>query len=363
MNLPKVDDLDYIHFLVAAQKAFTCTEASRSHPDTDAPPAHDAFTRLLQRRPPDTEALWQEAEPVVERDEGLLILDDTTLDKPYANKIEHVTWHWSGKHGRTVKGINLLTLLWRGSAKEDSSEEEGPGTASREPHVPCDFRLYEKGGKTKNEHVRDMLDRAAERGFAPEMVLFDSWYSSLDNLKKVQALEWTFLTRLKKNRKVNPDDSFNRRIENVPIPEDGLALHLKGFGFVKVFRTVSTHGDADDGDGDDEHADKSKTETVQYWATNDLTMTKKNREDLARRAWGVETYHRRLKQYCGVERSQHQSIRAQHNHIQMSIRAFLRLELHRVRTAVSFYESKTAIIRDAIRAYLADPIHVLPSSA
>jgi hypothetical protein len=280
---------------------------------------------------------------------------------PYANKIEHVTWHWSGKHGKAVKGINLLTLLWRGSAENDSSEngsseEEGP--ESCEPHVPCDFRFCEKGGKTKNEHFRDMLDRAAERGFAPEIVLFDSWYSSLDNLKKVRELEWTFLTRLKKNRKVNPDDSFNRRIENVPIPEDDRVVHLKGYGLVKVFRTVSTDEDAEDKD-----AEEGETETVQYWATNDLEMTEENCEELARRAWGVETYHRRLKQYCGVERSQHQSLRAQHNHIQMSIRAFLRLELHRVQTAVSFYESKTAIIRDAIRAYLADPIHVLPSSA
>jgi len=352
MNPPKVDDLDYIHFLVAAQKVFTCTEASRSHPDGDAAPAHDAFTRLLQRQPPDTEALWREAEPVVEREAGLLILDDTTLDKPYANKIEHVTWHWSGKHGKAVKGINLLTLLWRGSA-EDNSEDNSSETESREPHVPCDFRLQEKGGKTKNEHFRDMLDRAAERKFAPEIVLFDSWYSSLDNLKKVRKLGWTFLTRLKKNRKVNPDDSFNRRIENLPIPEDGRVVHLKGFGLVKVFRTVST----------DEDAEEAETETVQYWATNDLKMTEEKREDLVRRAWGVETYHRRLKQYCGVERSQHQSLRSQHNHIQMSIRAFLRLELHRVQTAVSFYESKTAIIRDAVRAYLADPIHVLPSSA
>jgi IS4 transposase len=213
--------------------------------------------------------------------------------------------------------------------------------------------LYEQGGKTKNEHFRDMLDRAAERGFAPEIVLFDSWYSSLDNLKKVGELEWTFLTRLKRNRKINPDDSFNRRIENVPIPEDGRVVHLKGFGLVRVFRTVST----------DEDAEEGETETVQYWATNDLQMTEENREKLARRAWSVETYHRRLKQYCGVERSQHQSLQAQHNHIQMSIRAFLRLELHRVRTAVNFYESKTTIIRNAIRAYLADPTHVLPSSA
>jgi hypothetical protein len=43
-------------------------------------------------------------------------------------------------------------------------------------------------------------------------------------------MEWTFLARLKSNRKFNPDDSFNRRIENVPVPEDGRAVHLKGSG-------------------------------------------------------------------------------------------------------------------------------------
>ena len=132
-------------------------------------------------------------------------------------------------------------------------------------------------------------------------------------------------------------------------------MHLKGFGFVKVFRTVSTNGDAE--------TEESEEGKVQYWATNDLEMSEEKREELARRAWGVETYHRRLKQYCGAERSQCQSAEAQHNHIQMSIRAFLRLELHRVETAVSFYESKTAIIREAIRAYLADPSYILPSSA
>ena len=366
MNPPKVDDLDYIHFLIAAQKEFTCTEASRSYPEGKNAPAHDAFTRLLQRRPPDTEALWQEAEPVVEKDEGLLIFDDTTLDKPYANKIEHVTWHWSGKHKDVVKGINLLTLLWRGSSNPslpEQLEEEQLEEEKQEPHVPCDFRLYEKDGKTKNEHFREMAATAAERGFEPDQVLFDSWYSGLDNLKTVRDLGWTFLTRLKKNRKVNPDDTFNRQIQEITIPEAGRTVHLKGFGFVKVFRTVSTDEDAEDANAEDANAEDGGTQKPQYWATNDLEMTEAKRKQLARRAWGVETYHRRLKQYCGAERSQCQSIQAQHNHIQMSIRAFLRLELHRVETAVSFYESKTAIIREAIRAYLTDPTYILPSSA
>ena len=32
-------------------------------------------------------------------------MDDTTLDKPYARKMDLVTYHWS-------EGFALLTLLW-----------------------------------------------------------------------------------------------------------------------------------------------------------------------------------------------------------------------------------------------------------
>lgn len=161
MNPPKCDDLDYIHFLIAAQKVFTCTEAARCQPETDDPPAHDAFIRLLQRQPPDTEALWQEAKPLVDIKRGILVLDDTTLDKPYAQKMELVTYHWSGKHQRVVKGISLVTLLW----------------TDGEALTPCDFRVYDKplSGKTKNDHFQEMLEEARRRGFEPAYVLMDSW--------------------------------------------------------------------------------------------------------------------------------------------------------------------------------------------
>jgi putative transposase len=86
MNPPQWDDLDYIHFLIAAQKVFTCTEAARCAPEGERAPAHDAFTRLLPRQPPDTEALGQEAKAFVDVGKGLLVLDDTTLDKPYARR-------------------------------------------------------------------------------------------------------------------------------------------------------------------------------------------------------------------------------------------------------------------------------------
>ncbi len=154
MNPPKCDDLDYLHFIIAAQKVFTCTEASRCQPEREDAPAHDAFTRLLQRQPPDTEALWQEAKAFVNKRRGLLVLDDPTLDKPSAKKMEFVTYPWSGKHQKVVKGIALLTLLW----------------TDGDALIPCDFRVYDKpqGGRAKNEPFQGMLVKAREREFQPE---------------------------------------------------------------------------------------------------------------------------------------------------------------------------------------------------
>ncbi len=39
------------------------------------------------------------------------MLDDSVLDKPYARRMDLVARQWSGKHGRVVRGIGLVTLL------------------------------------------------------------------------------------------------------------------------------------------------------------------------------------------------------------------------------------------------------------
>src|ERR687885_374888 len=47
------------------------------------------------------------------------------------------------------------------------------------------------------------LAMAEQRDFAPECVVFDSWYASLANLKALRAYGWRWLTRLKANRLVD----------------------------------------------------------------------------------------------------------------------------------------------------------------
>jgi putative transposase len=331
MNAPKCTAIDYIDFLVASPRAVSGTEAARVQPERDAPPAHDAFTRLLHRLEPDPATLWAEAAPLVERRRGILVLDDSTLDKPYARKMGLLTRHWSGKHRRVVQGINLLTLLW----------------TDGEALIPCDYRLYEKAVDqlSKNDHFRALLATAEARGFAPDCVVFDSWYASLANLKAIRGYGWRWVTQLKANRLVNPDGTGNRPLGDCAISETGTRVHLHGYGFVLVFLIALPDGGRE------------------YWATNDLAMGELTRRKYAEWAWGIEVYHRGLKQHCGAERAEVRAARAQRNHINCAIRAFLRLEQHRLVTGVSWWEAKTAIIREAIRLYLTHPRYTLSSTA
>lgn len=300
-------------------------------PKQDDPPAHDAFTRLLHRLEPDPETVRQEAESQVDLHEGILVFDDSTLDKPYAHHIEWVSRHWSGKHHRVVQGINLMTLLWTDSDR----------------HIPCDYRLYDKAkdGLTKNDHFQQVLDDAHTRGFRPRCIAFDSWYASLPNLKKIRDFQWIWLTRLKENRLVNPDRQGVVAISRIEIEEAGCLVYLPGYGMIRVFKIAV------------------KEDDIEYWATNDSGMDELRRIKYAKYAWTIENYHRGIKQFCNVERAQVRAGRAQRNHIGLALRAFLRLEVHCYHNGDSWFEAKTSIIREAVRGYLAKPLYTLNPTA
>jgi putative transposase len=331
MNRPRCTETEYIDFLVTTPRAVSCVEAARVQPRRPGAPAHDAFTRLLHRLEPDPAALWEEVAPLVDRTRGILVGDDSTLDKPCATKMDLVTRHWSGKHRAVVDGINLITLVWTDGDRI----------------IPLDYRVYDKAhdGITKNEHFLAMLLTARQRGFVPECVVFDSWYASVDNLRLLRDCGWRWLTRLKANRRVNPDRTGNRAVRDCAIAASGTVVHLEGYGMIRVFRIVTR-------DGETEH-----------WATNDEEMAELTRLRYAEDAWGIEVYHRALKQQCGVERAMVRAGRAQRNHIGMALRAFVRLEWHRVRTGISWGMAKEGIIRHALRSYLAHPWYTLPATA
>jgi len=323
----KVSDCDYINFLVAAQCDVSCIKAAECFSTNGVVISHDSFNRLLTRRSLNTETLWCEVEPFVEKHTGWLIVDDTVLDKSHSKVMGLTYFQWSGNLRKIVKGIGLITLVWT----------DGTNT------FPIDYRIYDKDGDkfSKNEHFRSMLQTAYDRGFLPYFIMFDSWYACLANLKLIHKFGWRFFSRVKKNRLVNPDNTGNIPVSSLTIPEDGMVVHLKGYGFIKLFHSKNTAGND------------------RYWVTNCLEVDYVGRKNLQAICWAIENYHRALKELCGVDKCQVRKELGQRNHINCSLRAYIRLEVVHKEENISIYNAKWVIIKDAIGGYVQEPKYAL----
>jgi len=164
-----------------------------------------------------------------------------------------------------------------------------------------------------------MIQPSDERKFKPGCVIFDSWYSSIENLKLIHSLKWHWCTQLKSNWLVNPDHSDNRNVSEIDIPSEGRVVHLSQYGFIKVFGIV--------------HSDKEP----EHWATDILDASESDRKSFKDLGWNIEEYHRGIKQCCGIERFQGCKNAVQRDLIFLSLPAFLCLESHHLNTGSSWY--------------------------
>jgi len=187
---------------------------------------------------------------------------------------------------------------------------------------------------TKNDHFREMIQTAIERNFTPSVVLFDSWYSGIENLKFLRNLGLNWFTRLKKNRQVNPDRSGNVGVGTLTLPADGMEVHLKKYGFIRVFHSVNPRA------------------KDRYWATNIFQMDYADRKNLQSICWTIENYHRAIKEICCLENCPVRKRIAQKNHINCALRAYLRFEFEHSNTGNSPYFIKWEIQKVGINSFL-----------
>ena len=170
-------------------------------------------------------------------------------------------------------------------------------------YVPVDFRIYNKqeDGKTKTDHMREMLRQAIARGVKFNIVIFDTWYSSLNNLKAVRCLGKQWVAGLKANRKVNKSET----LRDLEIPDEGRVVHLRGYGWIKVFKFETEKG------------------RIDYIGKKSKDPSRSEMEKIHESRWSIEVYHRELKQTCGIERCQSRTGRAQRNHICLAVLAWI----------------------------------------
>ena len=192
--------------------------------------SHDSISRWLSQQELRPRDVWQKAQAHIDKQAScLLIVDNTVLNKQYSKEIELVQYQYSGNAHEVIPGIGLVNMLWYGLEQEEA--------------IPVDYRIYDKAtdGKTKNLHFCDMLKLAKSRGLHPDAVVMDTWYSSLKNLKTIRNHGWEWVTPLRKNRIVNRHET----LEKLDIPDEGREVHLRGYGWITVFKFVAKNGRID----------------------------------------------------------------------------------------------------------------------
>ena len=324
----KCDISMYTLFLMAEPKYVSCARLSEILEDV----SHDSINRFLLRERYSPKDLLEEIRNNVNLIGGILSVDDSVEDKPYRDpkKSEFVSYFWSGKHKRSVKGINLITLYY---------------TDPDNKSYPINFRIYDKReGKTKNDYFREMVKEVIEWGVVPSSITGDTWYASLENLKFLRNEKVGFLFGIANNRQVSEEQGKLLPVKDLDIPDEGLVVYLKSFGWVKVF------------------CQPFKNEP-RYYITyhQDLEVlsqiTRDEFKSLHDAHWQIEVFHRVIKQVCNIERFFVRDEWAIRNHFFCALRAFCHLQTACLNQLINnCYEISRKLFVTVIRQFILENI-------
>ena len=324
--------IDYCHFLSAS--SLNCTQTCfAAHTEKWS---HDQLNRLLREERISASDLWESLKDDLEFDEaGYLIFDDTVVSKPHAREIETVCRQWSGSEKRGVEGIGIITCVY-----------VNPRTSA---YWIIDYRIYdvERDGKTKLEHLLDMLRNAHFVKRLPfTTVLIDAWYASMDVMKAIERLPKVCYAPLKHNRLVSTSVASDyQRLETLTWmateTSKGKRWHIKKFPRgheVKLFRIASGSG------------------RTEYIATNDLSQSDADAtKRRCRVRWKIEQLHRELKQTTGIGKCQSRKHRAQCNHIACCLWVWVGLTRAAHAAHQTIYQLKAGLFSDYLRQHIKHP--------
>lgn len=259
----------------------------------------------------------------------------TVLDKSFSFAIEGVRRQYSGNQHAVIKGIGLVNCVYY--------------NPELNRFWVLDYRLFDpdRDGKSKLDHISEMLDLLAHREVEFRFVLMDAWYATMPLMTRLIKEQKIFYCPLKKNRLV--DDSGGEKpytaIENLDWTPEELASgklgKVKKFAAstrLKLFRvTVSTN-------------------RTDYIVTNDLTQSDTNEAQKASsQRWKIEQFHREAKQITGIERCQCRLNRSQRNHIASALPVWLVFKDPADKTEQAVYQLKTGLLSDYLKQQLRNP--------
>ena len=160
MSLSK---LDYCQYLLSSPVNYTLTNMA----DHVEELSHDRLNRYLRDEKLTPRLLWENVREVYTPSaHGYLVFDDTVLDKGFGPSIEMTRRQWSGNAHGIIRGIGLVSCIYVNPELEQ--------------FWVIDYRIFdpEGDGKTKIDHVEEMLHSVKAREIVFQTVLMDSWYAT-----------------------------------------------------------------------------------------------------------------------------------------------------------------------------------------
>ena len=279
----------YINFLISSFGKIEMTKLSQILGDNYT---HDIFTKklLLNDEIETDKELWRQVKAILRNYEnekdGCLIIDDILLSKPYSKMNEVIYWHYDHTIHRNAKGVMMLNFHYTDASGISLPVGYEIVTKTEDVYDTKKKKTVKKSMFTKNEIMRDKLEIL---NFHNELkyryVLFDKWFSSIDNLIFINnILEKKFVCPLKKNRKValSEEDKNNGKYVSITDVDTGACssrlVYLKGYkNPLKVTKQVSKDGDDDES-------------IYLYLVTNDIDLTTDKILEIYKRRWKIEEY-------------------------------------------------------------------------
>ena len=325
--------LDYCQYLLSSQVNYTLTNLAEHLKSF----SHDTINRYLKGEKLTPRLLFEQVEPMLEQDsKAYLIFDDTVLEKSFGPSIEVTRKQWSGNDKSVIRGIGVVSCVY-----------VNPTT---ERFWVIDYRIFDPDadGKTKLDHVREMLSSVAHRGVPFETVLMDTWYATKDLMLLIEGRAKKYYCPLKSNRQVDYSGGEHpyQRVDRLDWSQEelkrGKLIKIKGFPKehkVKLLRVV---------------VHSRRTEWI---VTNDLLSQDSVHEAQKVRGvrWKIEEFHREIKQLTGIEGCQCRTGRIQRNHIACAMLVWSRLKHLAYQSQRTVYQIKHGLLHDYLVQQLKNP--------
>ena len=330
----------YSDYLIASFGLTTATGLSNL---LDGEISHDKITRFLAGKVKTSKDLWHFVKPLIreiESDAACLIIDDSIEEKPYTDENDIICWHYDHSKQMNVKGINFLNCLYQ----------------TNEIALPIGFDLVKKTEKyldpkdgkekrrsliSKNELAQNQIAYAIKNKVKFRFVLFDVWFSSIENMKFILSHRKHFICPLKSNRKVavSRNDKLQGRwhkLETLEIETNKSRLiYLEGLETpVLLIKQIFTNEDG-------------KT-AIQYLISSDTTLLPNDIIRSYQKRWRVEEYHKSLKQNVSLEKSPTQTMTTQTNHFFAALCGYIKLERLKIKTKYNHFALKSKLYLKAL---------------